>query len=245
MTYVALNPCICQLATGFLKTRPGSCQPRAQIHHRPASCHGGYTLLLPSLHWYWSAWGKPYPWWGMWLVKRSSIIMPTSARSLIDSNGDTTSRLPSRASQPSGLVFIIFNPKVWYVTEVHLVRGWTHHGHDGSTIKFYFWKHPIPSEASSFVKTKTFLFSKARLSIRKLFNKTCNQGRINSFKEGNTAIGLAPSSYHLMHHSSDKEFKITRKMVNAPGLALCCRGFGICLWQNCSNYSSLSAQVTP
>jgi hypothetical protein len=49
-TYVALNPCICQLATGFLKTRPGSRQPRAQIHHRPASCHGGYTLLSPSLH---------------------------------------------------------------------------------------------------------------------------------------------------------------------------------------------------
>jgi hypothetical protein len=50
MTYVALNPCICQLAIGFLKTRPGSCQPRAQIHHRPASCHREYTLLLPSLH---------------------------------------------------------------------------------------------------------------------------------------------------------------------------------------------------
>jgi hypothetical protein len=50
MTYVALNPCICQLATGVLKTRSGSCQPRAQIHHRPASCHGGYTLLSPSLH---------------------------------------------------------------------------------------------------------------------------------------------------------------------------------------------------
>ena len=49
-TYVALNPCICQLATGFFKTRPGSCQPRAQIHHHPASCHGGYTLLSPSLH---------------------------------------------------------------------------------------------------------------------------------------------------------------------------------------------------
>jgi hypothetical protein len=49
-TYVALNPCICQLATGVLKTRSGSRQPRAQIHHRPASCHGGYTLLSPSLH---------------------------------------------------------------------------------------------------------------------------------------------------------------------------------------------------
>jgi hypothetical protein len=49
-TYVALNSCICQLATGFLKTRMGSRQPRAQILHRPASCHGGYTLLSPSLH---------------------------------------------------------------------------------------------------------------------------------------------------------------------------------------------------
>jgi hypothetical protein len=50
MTYVALNPGICQLATGVLKTRSGSRQPRAQIHNRPASYHGGYTLLLPSLH---------------------------------------------------------------------------------------------------------------------------------------------------------------------------------------------------
>jgi hypothetical protein len=50
MTYVAFNPCICQPATGVLKTRSGSRQPRAQIHHRPASCHGGYTLLSPSLH---------------------------------------------------------------------------------------------------------------------------------------------------------------------------------------------------
>jgi hypothetical protein len=49
-TYVALNPCICQLTTGVLKTRSGSRQPRAQIHHRPTSCHGGYTLLSPSLH---------------------------------------------------------------------------------------------------------------------------------------------------------------------------------------------------
>jgi hypothetical protein len=49
-TYVALNPCICQLALGFLKTRTGSRQPRAQILHRPASCHGGYTLLSPSHH---------------------------------------------------------------------------------------------------------------------------------------------------------------------------------------------------
>src|SRR5688572_17076569 len=51
-TYVALNPCICQPATGVLKTRSGSRQPRAQIHHRTASCHGGYTLLSLSLHSY-------------------------------------------------------------------------------------------------------------------------------------------------------------------------------------------------
>jgi hypothetical protein len=50
MRYVALNPCICQLATRFLKTRPGSRQPREQIHHRPASFNRGYTLLSPSLH---------------------------------------------------------------------------------------------------------------------------------------------------------------------------------------------------
>jgi hypothetical protein len=147
----------------------------------------------------------------MWPVKRSSIIKPTSVRSLIDSDEDTTPRLPSRASHPPGLVFINFKPKIWYLTEVHLVRCWTHHGHDGSTIKFYFWKHPIPSQASSFVEIKTFLFSTKKLSTRKLFNKTSNQGRVNSSKEGNAAIGLAPNSYHLMHHSSDKEFKITRK----------------------------------
>jgi hypothetical protein len=78
------------------------------------------------------------------------------------------------------------------------------------------------------LKPKHFLFSKARLSIRKPFNKIGNQGRVNSSKEGNATIGLAPNSYHLMHHSSDKELKITRNKVNAPGLALCCRGFRIC-----------------
>jgi hypothetical protein len=146
-----------------------------------------------------------------WPVKGFSISRPTSVRSLIDWDGDTTPRLPSRASHPPGLIFIIFNPKIWYLIEVHLVRCWTHHDHDGSIIKFYFWKRPIPFEASSFVKNKTFLFSKERLSIRKPFNKTGNQGRVNNSKEGNAAIGLTPDSYHLMHHSSDKEFKITRK----------------------------------
>jgi hypothetical protein len=45
-TYVELNSCICQLAIGFLKTRTGSRQPRAQIHHRLASCHHYRTQLL-------------------------------------------------------------------------------------------------------------------------------------------------------------------------------------------------------
>jgi hypothetical protein len=128
--------------------------------------------------WYWSAWGKAYPWWGIWPVKGSLVSRPTSIRSLSDSDGDTTPRLPSRASHLLDLVFIIFNPKIWYLTEVHFVRCWTHHGHDGSTIKFYFWKHPNPSEASSFCFKQNICFSKARLSIRKLFNKTGNQGRV-------------------------------------------------------------------
>jgi hypothetical protein len=54
-------------------------------------------------------------------------------------------------------------------------------------------------------------FSKAGLSIRKPFNKTGNQGMVNSSKERNAAIGLTPNSYYLMHHSSDNEFQIARR----------------------------------
>jgi hypothetical protein len=64
--------------------------------------------------------------------------------------------------------------------------------------------------------------------MRKPFNKTGNQGMVNSFKEGNAAIGLPPNSYHLMHHSSDKEFKNLKEKVNAPRFALCSRGVGLC-----------------
>jgi hypothetical protein len=39
-TYVALNPCICQLAHGFLKTRTGPRQPRAQ-----------YPTIQPLVKW--------------------------------------------------------------------------------------------------------------------------------------------------------------------------------------------------
>jgi hypothetical protein len=39
------------------------------------------------------------------------------------------------------------------------------------------------------------------------------------FKEGNAGIVLAINSYHLMHQASEKDFKIARKVANAPGLA--------------------------
>jgi hypothetical protein len=41
---------------------------------------------------------------------------------------------------------------------------------------------------------------------------------VNSSKEGNAAIGLTPNSYHLMHHSSDKEFKTARRWQMHRGL---------------------------
>jgi hypothetical protein len=41
---------------------------------------------------------------------------------------------------------------------------------------------------------------------------------VNSFKEGNATIGLTSNSYHLMHHSSDKEFKAARRWQMHRGL---------------------------
>jgi hypothetical protein len=50
-----------------------------------------------------------------------------------------------------------------------LFRCGTHHGHDGFTIIIIFFvKIPIQCEASPFVLKQNILFSKARLSIRKL-----------------------------------------------------------------------------
>jgi hypothetical protein len=71
-------------------------------------------------------------------VKGSSIIKPTSRRSLIDLDEDTTPRLLSRASQPPGISFINFNPKfgTWkrYIfSDVEPIKAF-----DRSTIKFYF-----------------------------------------------------------------------------------------------------------
>ena len=72
---------------------------------------------------------------------------------------------------------------------------------------FIFENIPFHLKHHILLKPKHFLFSKARLSIRKPFNKTGNQGMVNSFKEGNATIGLAPNSYHLMRHSSGKSLK--------------------------------------
>jgi hypothetical protein len=38
-------------------------------------------------------------------------------------------------------------------------------------------------------------------------------------KEGNAGIVLAINSYHLMHQVSEKDFKTSRRVANAPGLA--------------------------
>jgi hypothetical protein len=117
-TYVALNPCICQLATGVLKTRSGSCQPRAQIHHRPASCHGGYTLLSPSLH-------------AHCVLSYSGISLP-EARVLGQQAYIETvlNRLRRRhytetlfsCKSPARSQLYHFKPKLWYLAEVHLFR---------------------------------------------------------------------------------------------------------------------------
>jgi hypothetical protein len=137
-TYVALNPCICQLAPGFLKTKTGSRYLRVQLLHRPASCHGGYTLLPPSptpsageLFWYWSVRGKAYPWWGMWQLKgpRSSCLhLLVQVTRLVSSLlFKTQSLVPDRGT---------------------LFGCWTHHNHDGFTIiSLFFVKIPIQCEA--------------------------------------------------------------------------------------------------
>jgi hypothetical protein len=41
---------------------------------------------------------------------------------------------------------------------------------------------------------------------------------VNSSKGGNASIGLTPNFYHLMHHSSDKEFEIARRWQMHRGL---------------------------
>jgi hypothetical protein len=76
---------------------------------------------------------------------------------------------------------------------------------------FIFGNIPSTVKHHLLFSKQNICFSKAGLSIKKSFNKTSNQGMVNSSKEGNTTIGLTPNSYYLMHHSSDNEFKIARR----------------------------------
>jgi hypothetical protein len=77
----------------------------------------------------------------------------------------------------------------------------------------------IPSIVKHHPLLKTNIcFSKVGLSIRKPFKKTGNQGMVNRSKEGNAANGLTSNSYHLMHQSSDKEFKTARRWQMHRGL---------------------------
>jgi hypothetical protein len=88
-------------------TPPSSLLPQ-RVHDTLTISH---AQCANELFWYWSVWGKAYLWRGMWQVKRSSIIKPTPAQSLNDSNGDTMPRLSSRISHPPGLVLYFINPK--------------------------------------------------------------------------------------------------------------------------------------
>jgi hypothetical protein len=128
-TYVALNPCICQLATRFLKTRPGSHQSRAQIHHRPASCHKGNTLLSPSLH---SHCVVAFlvlvrPWQSLPMTRHVASQRVFGQQAHIDT---ILKRLKQRhyietsfsCKSPAWSRLYHLQPKVWYLSEVHLFR---------------------------------------------------------------------------------------------------------------------------
>jgi hypothetical protein len=116
----------------------------------------------------------------MWLVKRSSVSRLTLTRSLSDSDRGTTSRLPSRTSHPPGLIFIIYNPKFgtcqrYIFSNVEPIMTMM-----DSPSSLFFENSPSHMKHHLCLK-RNILFSKARLSIRKLSSKTC-------IKEGNAAI---------------------------------------------------------
>jgi hypothetical protein len=144
-TYVALNPCICQPFPRILHYMNWSAQPGGTLPYHPASCQEDncYSHHLPC-----PVRGCQFTYGiaGFRLthdevcgqLKGPRSIGLQSVRSLIDTDGDTTPRLLSRASQPPGLSFIIFNPKsgTWqrYIfSDVEPIKAF-----DGSTIKFYF-----------------------------------------------------------------------------------------------------------
>jgi hypothetical protein len=174
-TYVALNPCICQLAPGFLKTRMGSHQPRAHILHRPASCHGGYTLLSPSLH------SHCVVAFLVLVPLRQSLPMMrhVASQKVLDPQAYIGSILKQlRRRHYTETSFSCKSPTrshLYYSKTQSLVpdrgtlfRCWTHHDRDGFTIVcVFFGQIPIQCEASPFSK-QNILFSITRLSIRKL-----------------------------------------------------------------------------
>ncbi len=205
-----------------MSTRPrvsqdqnGSPPTKSSVPYHPASCQVDtrYSRHLSTPiacwpFWYWSAWGKAYPWWGMWPVKGSSVSRPTSTRSLSDSDGDTTPKLSSRAR--SQLYYL--NPKVWYLTEVFLLvqvtaRSRLHHLNPkfGTCQRYIFSDvEPImammdspsslffenfPSHMKHHLSLKqNILFSKARLSIRKLLSKTGIKEDNQIPRNGNASI---------------------------------------------------------
>jgi hypothetical protein len=89
---------------------------------------------------------------------------------------------------------------------------WIHH-------QVLFSKTSLPLSHIIFCKNKTFFFARAILSIVKTFYKTGIQRKVIKFKEGNAGIVLSINSYHLMHQSSEKDFKRVKEVANAPGLA--------------------------
>jgi hypothetical protein len=129
MTYVALNPCICQPATGVLKTRSGSRKPRAQIHHCPASCYGGYTLLLPPLHAHsvLSYSGLSLPEARLTHDEACDQLKGPRSAAYIDTVLNRLRRrhyteTPFSCKSPARSQLNYFKPKVWYLAEVHLFR---------------------------------------------------------------------------------------------------------------------------
>jgi hypothetical protein len=149
----------------------GSRQSRAQIHTR-YSRHLS-TLIVWWPFWYWSDWGKAYPWRGMWPVKRSSIIKPTLTQFLIDLDRDTTPRLPSRASLTRSVSSLSFTTQDLVPdrgTSFQMLNPswpwWIHH-------QVFSLRTSPPIWSIIFCLKQNILFSKAKLSIRKLISKTC------------------------------------------------------------------------
>jgi hypothetical protein len=154
----------------------------------------------------------------MWPVKRSSIIKPTSRRSLIDSNRDTTPRLSSRASHPPGLSFIILTQSLVpdRGTSFPMLNPsrpwWIHH-------QVVFLKTSHPTWSIIFCQNKTLCYSRARLSIRKTFHKIGDQGKvINLPRKEMHQLFSTHNSYYLMHQASEKDFKIARRWQMHRGL---------------------------